>query len=385
MFSPLEQFEVTPLFYLIKLSENFNLPVTNFLVFTLLFFLFIVLGFSFLLRGLTLIPSSGQFLVEFVYDFIYDVLYSNVGLKGVKFFPFIFSLFFFILTFNLFGLFPYSFTITSQLVVMFVLAFSIFLGLFLITLFKHRLNTFALFFPTEAPIVLAFLLVPIEIVSFFSRPFSLAIRLFANMTAGHVLLKILTTFSLVALSYLTGLFIPFSFHLFTFKEVLLLIFSPVYVDFFPLDLNSLVLVSSAFKFTESFSFLTRYIKPVSYVLLNLFDISGNFPLNFFFDFSFLLEFIGVFKSSTLFNVFFLPSVNSFLFIKCSFFPFIIEITFLFSFFNIIFNFLLDFLLISLILILLLSFFLLEFFIAVLQAYVFTILTVIYLKNALELH
>ena len=119
---------------------------------------------------------------------------ENAGRRSQPYFPFILTIFTFIISANLLGMFPFGYAITSQILVTFLLSCTVFLGSIFIGLRKHKVNFFSLFFPAGSPPRLSFLLVPIEILSFVSRPFSLGIRLFANMLAGHVLLKILSGF-----------------------------------------------------------------------------------------------------------------------------------------------------------------------------------------------
>ena len=119
---------------------------------------------------------------------------ENIGPKGRAFVPFVFSLFIFVLVANLVGLFPYSFTVTSHIVVTFAFAALIFLICVAVGFAKHGLHFFSLFVPQNTPIVLMPLIVLIELISFLSRPLTLSIRLFANMTAGHILLKVFAGF-----------------------------------------------------------------------------------------------------------------------------------------------------------------------------------------------
>jgi len=123
------------------------------------------------------------------------MLIDNVGSAGQKFFPFIFSIFLFILIANLIGLVPYSFTITSHIVITLTFAVGSFIGINIILIKKHRFNSLSLFLPSGSSLGLAFILIPIEIVSYLVRPISLGVRLFANMMAGHTLLKVIAGFS----------------------------------------------------------------------------------------------------------------------------------------------------------------------------------------------
>ena len=129
------------------------------------------------------------------YKFIVDLLIEEIGFKGQIFFPFFFIFFTFIIISNLSGLVPFHHTATSHFIVAFSFSLSFFLGLWFLGFFIHKLHFFSLFFPFGSPILLAPLIVIIEIVSFFSRPISLAVRLCANMISGHVLIKILCNFS----------------------------------------------------------------------------------------------------------------------------------------------------------------------------------------------
>ena len=133
-------------------------------------------------------------MAELFYEFIANMIRDNVGSAGKKYFPFIFSLFIFTLFGNILGMIPYGFTFTSHIAVTFFMAAVVFLGVTMIGLFKHGLHFFSLFFPHGAPIFTAPILIPIELVSYLSRPISLSVRLFANMTVGHVLLKVLAGF-----------------------------------------------------------------------------------------------------------------------------------------------------------------------------------------------
>ncbi len=138
-----------------------------------------------------MVPGRLQASAEYFYHVIADMVRDNVGAQGRAYFPFIFSLFMFILFGNLLGLIPGSFTFTSHIAVTFAMAAFIFVGVTIIGIVIHGFKFFSLFFPHGAPIVSAPVLIPIEIISYFSRPISLSVRLFANMTVGHVLLKVI--------------------------------------------------------------------------------------------------------------------------------------------------------------------------------------------------
>jgi F-type H+-transporting ATPase subunit a len=135
-----------------------------------------------------------QSMAEMTYDFVASMLRDAAGNQGMKFFPFVFSLFMFVLTANLLGLFPYFFTVTSHIIITFSLALLV-IGIVIVYGFaKHGFRFLKLFVPSGVPLVLMPLVVAIEIVSFVSRPVSLSVRLFANMLAGHITLKVFSGF-----------------------------------------------------------------------------------------------------------------------------------------------------------------------------------------------
>lgn len=140
------------------------------------------------------VPGRMQSVSEMSYEFIASMLREGAGSHGMKFFPFVFSLFMFILTANILGMVPYFFTITSQIIVTFALAMLVIGTVVVYGFYKHGLGFFKLFVPSGVPVPVLFIVVPIEIVSFLSRPISLSIRLFANLLAGHITLKVFAGF-----------------------------------------------------------------------------------------------------------------------------------------------------------------------------------------------
>lgn len=197
-FSPLEQFEVIPLCFFLG---------GNLLVFTnASYFLFIViftLTSSLYLVSLdnTITPNRWQSIVEMAFDFIYNMVFEALGPKGSKYFPLLFCTFLFVFGCNILGMVPYTFTVTSHIVFTFCLGMTTFLGLNIIGLKQHGFHFFSLFLPPGAPLLLAPLLVPIELISYVFRVIALSVRLFANMMAGHTLLKILATFAWKMLTF----------------------------------------------------------------------------------------------------------------------------------------------------------------------------------------
>jgi ATP synthase subunit 6 len=191
--NPLEQFEIIPLIGI--QFGNVDLSFTN----SSLLMLISVSTFLILVRliafKITIIPTRWQFFVEAIFEFILTLVLDNVGNKGQKFFPFIFVLFVFILFCNLLGMVPYSFTVTSHLIVTFCLALGVFIGVNVIMIKEHQIHAIGLFMPSGSPLLLAPMLVVIEILSYFIRVISLSVRLFANLMSGHILLKVLLGFA----------------------------------------------------------------------------------------------------------------------------------------------------------------------------------------------
>jgi len=141
-----------------------------------------------------IIPGRLQSLAESSYEFVQELVTGQVGQEGKRYFPFVFCLFMFILFGNLLGMLPYAFTFTSHIAVTFALAALVFVVVTGVALAIHGLKFFGYFFPEGAPKALAPIIIPIEIISYMSRPISLSVRLFANMVAGHVMLKVFATF-----------------------------------------------------------------------------------------------------------------------------------------------------------------------------------------------
>lgn len=146
------------------------------------------------MRQAAVVPGRLQGLAESAYGFIDDMVVAQVGEEGRRFFPFVFTLFMFVLFGNMLGLFPYAFTYTSHISLTFTLALMVFVLITVVAIALHGKKFFGYFFPEGAPLWLAPIIIPVEIVSYLSRPVSLSIRLFANMVAGHVMLKVFATF-----------------------------------------------------------------------------------------------------------------------------------------------------------------------------------------------
>lgn len=204
--SPLDQFIIKPIIDLPELY-GFNVDFTNSSAVMVLATLTVIFLFSIGMRGRALIPSKLQSVTEITYQFVASTLKDNCGNEGRQYFPFIFTLFMFILACNLFGMLPYSFTATSHLVVTLALSMVVFLGVIAIALIKHGLHFFSFFLPAGTPLWMAPMMIVIEVLSFVSRPVSLAIRLAANMMAGHIMMKIVAGF-VIMLGAVFGL-LPF--------------------------------------------------------------------------------------------------------------------------------------------------------------------------------
>lgn len=191
--SPLEQFEVTSLLSLdAPIFGYIGLTLTNLALYSLLIFILIV-GLHYMGNNETkLLPSKWSILLESLFASINSMVREQIGRE--IYLPFIYSLFFFILIANLLGNIPYSYTITTSVIVSIGLSFTILIGVTILGLSIHKIHFFSFFIPSGTPLALVPLLVLIELISYLARAFSLGIRLFANVVAGHTLLKILSTF-----------------------------------------------------------------------------------------------------------------------------------------------------------------------------------------------
>ncbi|MCG8512485.1 MAG: F0F1 ATP synthase subunit A [Rhodospirillales bacterium] len=201
MANPLHQFEITTIAP-IEIG-GVNASLTNAGVFMVLSVTAVIGFLVFGMRNRSTVPSRWQSMAELSYEFVAGMVRDNVGQEGRPYFPFIFSLFMFILFGNLLGMIPYSFTFTSHIIVTFAMAAFVFVGVTIIGIVRHKLHFFTFFMPKGVPIVMAPLLIPIEILSYLSRPVSLSIRLFANMMAGHTMMKVFAGF-VVPLGILGG-------------------------------------------------------------------------------------------------------------------------------------------------------------------------------------
>ena len=206
--NPMQQFTVHRIGPEIKIA-GIDLSFTNASLFMLIsasiILLFLFLGS----KEKKIIPSKLQLIAEMFYTFVAKMISDTAGSKAKPYFSFIFSLFMFVLFCNMFGMIPYSFTVTSHIIVTFVLAAFIFIGVTIIGFIKHGFGYLKLFVPSGVPAVLLPLIVVIEIISYLSRPISLSVRLFANMMAGHTMMKVFGGF-VVSLGIVGG-WLPLSF------------------------------------------------------------------------------------------------------------------------------------------------------------------------------
>ena len=190
---PIHQFQIVNLFSLGKLG-NAEIAFTN----SALFMLIAVVGLTLFLVAGTAggkdVPTRLQSAAELSYEFVATMVRSTVGQEGMRFFPFVFTLFMFVLALNMFGLIPYGFTVTSHIIVTAALAITVFLTVLIYGLWRHGLHFFNLFVPKGVPIYILPMIIGIEILSFISRPISHSVRLFANMLAGHIALKVFAGF-----------------------------------------------------------------------------------------------------------------------------------------------------------------------------------------------
>jgi len=190
--NPIAQFNILPLVNIDV--AGVDLSFTNAALFMVLTVCSVTLFLVLSTTGRGLVPGRWQSMAEISYEFVANMLRSSSGTEGMRFFPLVFSLFMFILFANLWGMFPYFFTVPSQIIVTFALAMLVILTVIIVGLMRHGTRFFNIFVPSGVPIVLVPLVSLIEVISFLSRPISLSVRLFANMLAGHITLKVFAGF-----------------------------------------------------------------------------------------------------------------------------------------------------------------------------------------------
>ena len=208
MANPMHQFQVHKIGPKIEIS-GIDLSFTNASLFMLFSGITITLILFLGTREKKLIPGKMQLMSEMLYNFISKMISDTAGKKAKPYFPFIFSLFIFILACNMIGMLPYSFTVTSHIIVTLTFALFIFVGVTILGFIMHGFKYLKIFVPSGVPLILLPIISVIEIISYLSRPVSLSVRLFANMMAGHTMLKVFGGF-VVSLGLIGG-WLPLSF------------------------------------------------------------------------------------------------------------------------------------------------------------------------------
>ena len=194
MYSPIEQFDII-IKYPIIISNTLDISINNVVWFLILSFLFIIIITSLNLTKIKIVPFKGQLVLEMVYKFISNLVLDQIGKNGLVFFPFLFTLFMFILICNLFGLAPFGFSCTSYMAITFFLSLTVWFSALFLGLSTHKLK-FLKYFVPDVGWQMVVVLIIIELISYVIRAFSLAIRLSANIIAGHTLLHIIANLKL---------------------------------------------------------------------------------------------------------------------------------------------------------------------------------------------
>lgn len=199
---PMHQFEIERI-HPLELG-GYDISFTNASLFMVLAVVLVSAFLILAMRGRALVPSRLQSIAELVYEYVANMVRENVGEDGMKYFPWVFSIFIFILALNMIGMIPGTFTVTSHIIVTFALAAMVWVGVTIIGFARHGFGYLKLFVPEGVPLILMPVIVPIELISYFIRPISHSVRLFANMMAGHTMLKVFASF-VVGLGSLGGL------------------------------------------------------------------------------------------------------------------------------------------------------------------------------------
>jgi F-type H+-transporting ATPase subunit a len=232
-FNPMHQFVINRYFpiHLFGYDASFTNSALWMVMGTILVTAFLM----FSMRGGSLVPTRAQSVSELTYEFVANMVRQNAGHAGMRYFPVIFTIFLYVLAMNLLGMIPLpglgNFTVTSHIIITFALAAFVFIGVTLIGIFKHGIKFFKLFVPSGVPIWLLPLISVIEVISYFTRPISLSVRLFANMMAGHTMLAVFGSFVVglaAGIGYLAGL-VPFAFMVVLMGLEILIAFLQAYV------------------------------------------------------------------------------------------------------------------------------------------------------------
>ena len=190
---PLEQFEIKRIFPLeiFGIDASFTNAALYMVIAVVAICAFLILA----MRGRALVPGRWQSMAELSYEYVANMVRDSLGEEGMKFFPWVFTIFMFVLTLNLIGMIPSAFTVTSHLIVTFALAAMVWTTVVIVGFVKNGPSFLRLFVPSGVPWILMPLIVPIEFITFLMRPVSHSVRLFANMMAGHTMLKVFAGFS----------------------------------------------------------------------------------------------------------------------------------------------------------------------------------------------
>jgi len=206
LYNPFEQFEII----LLKSFgfKSLDLSLTNLSLLTMVISLMLVILLGLILKSSTFIPNNWQYLVEIIYQFVFSIVSEQSGRKGLAYFPHLFTIFNLVLLYNLSGLVPFSFTVSSHVIITFTLALSYFIAWIIVGIVTLGPKFLGVFCPKNMPLWLLPLLICVEFLSFSLRPISLGVRLFANMLAGHILLHILAGAFIYLMAKLIILAIP---------------------------------------------------------------------------------------------------------------------------------------------------------------------------------
>lgn len=200
---PLHQFQINPIVQIV--IAGYDVSFTNSALFMVVAVALIYALLVYGMAGRALVPGRLQSLAEMFYEFVANMVRDNAGHDARPYFPFVFAIFMFVLFGNVVGMVPYTFTYTSHIIVTFTLAATVFVFVTVLALMKHGLHFFTFFMPHGAPKALAPILIPIEVISYLMRPVSLSIRLFANMMAGHTMMKVFAGFTVTMITGLGAL------------------------------------------------------------------------------------------------------------------------------------------------------------------------------------
>jgi F-type H+-transporting ATPase subunit a len=193
MLDPIHQFQIVKLFTIARIG-SFEIAITNSAIYMIAAVAIICIFFIVSTRKQALIPGRLQSSAEIVYEFVANMIRDGAGEEGMQFFPLVFALFSFILVANIMGLIPYSFTVTSHIIITAALALLVFITVIVVGFWNNGLRFLKVFVPSGIPIYILPLVSAIEVMSFFTRPLSHSVRLFANMLAGHITLKVFAGF-----------------------------------------------------------------------------------------------------------------------------------------------------------------------------------------------